>query len=128
MIPIAMLAFMGYDVLPQAAEEVNAPIRKMVFIIPVSIFFVAFMYIAVLVVTAGVVHWETIAKNTEHIPIMPSVFKALLPPVIRNGTGRRGPGGLWKAELQNKGPLCRHIVYRCTGGGGKLHTGAHSAF
>ncbi len=79
MIPIAMLAFMGYDVLPQAAEEVNAPIRKMVFIIPVSIFFVAFMYIAVLVVTAGVVHWETIAKNAEHIPIMPSVFKALGP-------------------------------------------------
>jgi amino acid transporter len=77
MIPIAMLAFMGYDVLPQAAEEVNAPIRKMVFIIPVSIFFVAFMYIAVLLVTSGVVPWETIAKNTENIPIMPSVLKAL---------------------------------------------------
>jgi len=77
MIPIAMLAFMGYDVLPQAAEEVNAPIRKIVFLIPASIFFVAFMYILVLVISAGVVHWEVIAKNTEHIPIMPSVVKAL---------------------------------------------------
>ncbi len=79
MIPIAMLAFMGYDVLPQAAEEVNAPIRKMVFIIPASIFFVAFMYIAVLVVTAGVVPWEVIASSTENIPIMPSVLKAMGP-------------------------------------------------
>ncbi len=77
MIPIAMLAFMGYDVLPQAAEEVNAPIRKMVFLIPSSIFFVAIMYILVLVVSAGTVHWEVIASNTGHIPIMPSVEKAL---------------------------------------------------
>jgi len=77
MIPIAMLAFMGYDVLPQAAEEVNAPIRKMVFLIPASIFFVAFMYILVLVVSAGVVHWEVVAKSTDHIPIMPSVEKVL---------------------------------------------------
>lgn len=82
MIPIAMLAFMGYDVLPQAAEEVKAPIRKLVFIIPISIFFVAFIYIMVLVVSVGLVHWEIIAKNQEQIPIIPSIVKAL---------GKNGP-------------------------------------
>jgi len=82
MIPIAMLAYMGYDVLPQAAEEVDAPIRKMVFIIPASIFFVGFVYVLVIVVTAGLVPWEQIAKSTEHIPIIPAVLKAL---------GEKGP-------------------------------------
>lgn len=77
MVPIAMLAYMGYDVLPQAAEEVKSPVRQMVFIIPASIFFVAFVYIAVIVAAAGLVPWETIAKSTEHIPIIPSVVKAL---------------------------------------------------
>ena len=76
-IPIGMLAFMGYDVLPQAAEETNAPIRKMVFLIPGSIVFVAVIYALVVWVSAGVVPWESIAKSTEHIPILPSVVKAL---------------------------------------------------
>jgi basic amino acid/polyamine antiporter, APA family len=77
MVPLSMLAFMGFDILPQAAEEVNAPIRKMVFLIPASIVFVAFFYFMVTVVNAGLVPWETLAKNTDNIPIMGPVKIAL---------------------------------------------------
>ncbi|MEN8246075.1 MAG: APC family permease [Thermodesulfobacteriota bacterium] len=77
MVPLSMLAFMGFDVLPQAAEEVNAPIRKLVFLIPASIVFVAFFYFAVTVANAGLVPWESLAKSTENIPILGPVKIAL---------------------------------------------------
>ena len=77
MVPLCMLAFMGYDILPQAAEEVNAPIRKMVFLIPASILFVAFFYFMVIVANAGLAPWEQLAKSTEEIPILGVVKKAL---------------------------------------------------
>jgi len=77
MVPLSMLAFMGFDVLPQAAEEVNAPIRKLVFLIPASIVFVAFFYFAVTVANAGLVPWENLAKSTENIPILAPVKIAL---------------------------------------------------
>lgn len=77
MVPLSMLAFMGFDVLPQAAEEVNAPIRKLVFLIPASIVFVAFFYFAVTVANAGLVPWESLAKSTENIPILEPVKIAL---------------------------------------------------
>jgi len=70
MIPLSMLAFMGFDILPQAAEEVNAPIRKMVFLIPASIFFVAIFYIAIMMVNAGLEPWEKLAGSTAEIPIL----------------------------------------------------------
>ena len=77
MVPLSMLAFMGFDVLPQAAEEVNAPIRKLVFLIPASIVFVAFFYFAVTVANAGLVPWENLAKSTANIPILEPVKIAL---------------------------------------------------
>jgi len=79
MIPIAMLGFMGFDILPQAAEEVNAPIRKMVFLIPISIVFVAFFYIIVTVANAGLQPWEELAKTKDAMPIAGPVTKALGP-------------------------------------------------
>jgi amino acid transporter len=82
MVPLSMLAFMGYDILPQAAEEVNAPVRKMVFLIPASILFVAFFYFMVTVANAGLAPWEGLAKSEAHIPIMDVVTIAL---------GEKGP-------------------------------------
>jgi len=77
MVPLSMLAFMGFDVLPQAAEEVDAPIRKLVFLIPASIVFVAFFYFAITVANAGLVPWENLARSTENIPILEPVKIAL---------------------------------------------------
>jgi amino acid transporter len=77
MVPLSMLAFMGFDILPQAAEEVNAPIRKMVFLIPASILAVAVFYIAVMMANAGLAPWEKMAKSTAEIPILDTVRIAL---------------------------------------------------
>lgn len=77
MIPLSMLAFMGFDVLPQAAEEVNAPVRKMVFLIPLAIGTVALFYFLVTVANAGLVPWQTLAASKAHIPILEPVRVAL---------------------------------------------------
>jgi amino acid transporter len=77
MVPLCMLAMMGYDILPQAAEEVDAPIRKMVFLIPASILFVAFFYFMVTVANAGLAPWETLAASKDEIPILGVVGIAL---------------------------------------------------
>jgi amino acid transporter len=84
MVPLFFLAFMGYDILPQAAEEVKAPVRKMVFVIPLSILFVFLAYFAVSLTNMGVFPWEQIAKSTDHVPIIPIAIKLLGPsgPVI----------------------------------------------
>jgi amino acid transporter len=79
MVPIYFLGFMGYDILPQAAQEVKSPVRKMVFIIPLSIFFVLLAYLSVAITNAGVLPWEQIAKSTDPIPIMPIATKLLGP-------------------------------------------------
>jgi amino acid transporter len=79
MVPIYFLAFMGYDILPQAAEEVKSPVRKMVFVIPLSILFVLLAYLAVAITNAGVLPWEQIAKSTDPVPIMPIATKLLGP-------------------------------------------------
>jgi amino acid transporter len=79
MVPIYFLAFMGYDILPQAAEEVKSPVRKMVFVIPLSIVFVLLAYLAVAITNAGVLPWEQIAKSTEPVPIMSIATKILGP-------------------------------------------------
>ncbi len=79
MVPIYFLAFMGYDILPQAAEEVKSPVRKMVFVIPLSILFVLLAYLAVAITNAGVLPWEQIAKSTDPVPIMPIATKVLGP-------------------------------------------------
>ena len=79
MVPIYFLGFMGYDILPQAAEEVKSPVRKMVMIIPASIFFVLVAYLSIAIVNAGVMPWETIASSKESVPIMPIATKLLGP-------------------------------------------------
>ncbi len=79
MVPIYFLGFMGYDILPQAAQEVKSPVRKMVFVIPLSIFFVLLAYLSVAITNAGVLPWEQIAKSTDPIPIMPIATKLLGP-------------------------------------------------
>jgi amino acid transporter len=79
MVPIYFLAFMGYDILPQAAEEVKSPVRKMVFVIPLSIVFVLLAYLAVAITNAGVLPWEQIAKSTEPVPIIPIATRVLGP-------------------------------------------------
>jgi len=79
MVPIYFLGFMGYDILPQAAEEVKSPVRKMVFVIPMSILFVLIAYMSVAIVNAGVLPWEQIAKSTDPVPIMPIAEKLLGP-------------------------------------------------
>jgi len=79
MVPIYFLGFMGYDILPQAAEEVKSPVRKMVFVIPLSILFVLIAYMAVAIANAGVLPWEQIAKSTDPVPIIPIAEKLLGP-------------------------------------------------
>ena len=79
MVPIYFLGFMGYDILPQAAEEVKSPVRKMVFVIPLSILFVFVAYAAVAITNAGVLPWEQIAKSTDPVPIFPIAEKILGP-------------------------------------------------
>jgi basic amino acid/polyamine antiporter, APA family len=79
MVPIYFLGFMGYDILPQAAEEVKSPVRKMVFVIPLSILFVLVAYFAIAITNAGVLPWEQIAKSTDPVPIMPIATKLLGP-------------------------------------------------
>ncbi|MCL6581001.1 MAG: APC family permease [Firmicutes bacterium] len=78
-VPIAMLAFMGFDILPQAVEEVKAPLRKAVMLIPLSIAFVAVFYLGVFLVGAGVVPWDRLAQSTSPVPILESAAVALGP-------------------------------------------------
>ena len=85
MVPISMLALMGFDIVPQAAEEVKAPIRKVVFLIPLSVVFVLVFYLGVFFVTAGVevidgvIPYVTIAESTANVPILPTAEKTLGP-------------------------------------------------
>lgn len=68
-IPLMMLAFMGFDIAPQAVEEVNAPLRKVVFLIPLSIGFVALFYLGVFLVSGGVAP-DVLQKSTLNVPII----------------------------------------------------------
>jgi APA family basic amino acid/polyamine antiporter len=79
MVPIYFLGFMGYDILPQAAEEVKSPVRKMIFVIPLSILFVLAAYFVLSLANAGVLPWEEIAKSRESVPIIPIAQKVLGP-------------------------------------------------
>jgi APA family basic amino acid/polyamine antiporter len=79
MVPIYFLGFMGYDILPQAAQEVKAPIRKMVFVIPLSILFVFIAYLVIGITNAGVLPWEQLAKSKDALPIGAIATKLLGP-------------------------------------------------
>lgn len=68
-IPLMMLAFMGFDIAPQAVEEINAPIRKVVFLIPLSIIFVAVFYLGVFIVAAGGAP-AVLLSSTSDVPLI----------------------------------------------------------
>lgn len=68
-IPLMMLAFMGFDIAPQAVEEINAPIRKVVFLIPLSIVFVAVFYLGVFFVAGGAAP-DVLMSSTAEAPLI----------------------------------------------------------
>lgn len=70
MVPIAMLAFMGFDIVPQAAEEVKSPIEKVVYLIPLSILFVCVFYFGAFFTAAANVHPDVIAKSKAEVPLI----------------------------------------------------------
>ncbi|MBN1635626.1 MAG: amino acid permease [Deltaproteobacteria bacterium] len=70
MVPIGMLAFMGFDIVPQAAEEVKSPIEKVVYLIPVSIIFVCLFYGGAFFSAAANVPPAEIAKSTAEVPLI----------------------------------------------------------
>ena len=70
MVPIAMLAFMGFDIVPQAAEEVKSPIEKVVYLIPLSILFVCLFYFGAFFTAAANVHPDVIAKSKAEVPLI----------------------------------------------------------
>jgi amino acid transporter len=70
MVPIAMLAFMGFDIVPQAAEEVKSPIRRVVYLIPLSIVFVCFFYFGAFFTAAGNVPPAQIAQSKAEVPLI----------------------------------------------------------
>jgi len=70
MVPIAMLAFMGFDIVPQAAEEVKSPIRQVVYLIPLSIVFVCFFYFGAFFTAAGNVPPAQIAESKAEVPLI----------------------------------------------------------
>ena len=70
MVPIAMLAFMGFDIVPQAAEEVKSPIKKVVYLIPLSIVFVCFFYFGAFFTAAGNVPPAQIAQSKAEVPLI----------------------------------------------------------
>lgn len=70
MVPIGMLAFMGFDIVPQAAEEVKSPIRQVVYLIPLSIVFVCFFYFGAFFTAAGNVPPSQIAQSKAEVPLI----------------------------------------------------------
>lgn len=68
-IPLMMLAFMGFDIAPQAVEEINAPLRKVVFLIPLSIVFVAVFYLGVFLVAGGAAP-DILMSSTSDVPLI----------------------------------------------------------
>ena len=70
MVPIAMLAFMGFDIVPQAAEEMKAPIEKVVYLIPLSVVFVCLFYFGAFFTAAANAHPEVIAQNKSEVPLI----------------------------------------------------------
>jgi basic amino acid/polyamine antiporter, APA family len=69
MVPIAILAFMGFDIVTKAAEEIKSPIEKVVWLIPLSVIFVLIFYVGVFFVSAGVVPYTVIAESKLEVPI-----------------------------------------------------------
>jgi amino acid transporter len=70
MVPIGMLAFMGFDIVPQAAEEIKSPIEKVVYLIPLSIVVVCLFYGGAFFTAAANMPPAEIAKSTAEVPLI----------------------------------------------------------
>ncbi len=79
MVPIAILAFMGFDIVTKAAEEIKSPIEKVVWLIPLSVVVVLFFYFGVFFVSAGAVPYTEIAGSKLEVPIEIVAAKTLGP-------------------------------------------------
>jgi len=79
MVPIAILAFMGFDIVTKAAEEIKSPIEKVVWLIPLSVVVVLIFYFGVFFVSAGVVPYTEIAQSKLEVPIEIVASKTLGP-------------------------------------------------
>ena len=66
---IAPWAFVGFDTIPQAAEEFKFPARKVNIIMTVAIIFVCFVYTANNTITAAALeNWPELIVNSESTP------------------------------------------------------------
>ena len=69
MLAIAPWAFVGFDTVPQAAEEFSFPVRKVNVIMIVAIMFGCFVYIANNTITAAALeNWPELIINSESTP------------------------------------------------------------
>ncbi len=62
-VAIAPWAFIGFDVIPQSAEEFNFSHKKTTQLMFASVFFAAFVYIAMTVITGSVAPWQEFLAN-----------------------------------------------------------------
>ena len=69
MLAIAPWAFVGFDTVPQAAEEFKFPVRKVNIIMIVAIMFGCFVYVANNTITAAALEkWPELIINSESTP------------------------------------------------------------
>lgn len=79
-VAIAPWAYVGFDTVPQAAEEFNFPVRKAFMLIIYSLIFAAGLYILMVLATAMAAPWEEIASQ-GHIWGTGYVIENLLGPL-----------------------------------------------
>ena len=69
MLAIAPWAFVGFDTVPQAAEEFKFPVRKVNLIMVIAIMFGGFVYVANNTITAAALEkWPELIINSESTP------------------------------------------------------------
>src|SRR5690625_505366 len=77
-VAIAPWAFVGFDVVPQAAEEFDFPAKKAFTLIILAIFFAAVLYSLMILATSMAAPWESIARSEEHTSA-PVTFRSRMP-------------------------------------------------
>ncbi len=92
-VAVAPWAFVGFDTVPQAAEEFQFPARKTKFIMVLSILFGAFVYVALNTVTAAVVP-EGYDSWASYIDDLPNQSGLLSLPTFHAGHQLLGTVGL----------------------------------
>src|SRR5690625_243797 len=79
-VAIAPWAFVGFDAVPQAAEEFNFPARKAFMLIILAIFFSAVIYSLMILTTSLGVSWEQ-TLNENHLWGTAHVVRTLFGPI-----------------------------------------------